>query len=363
MWFVSSMERISGMPGVLKRTGFTHNPSGWFTWGCSVSTKRKSNLLDSTYKYGLTIRGLQSNPPIGFNELERRSGYRKNDKVDTVKQIRTGLKQLRMEVAKWQKEVKDTIAQDHLWVFPGDRDTVWLFSTQNKSPLSGGYCSHPTGEGSIINPVTSTNTQHDVLESRSEFDGWVVTTDSDNNEGLSTARLTTSPAGHGLFTGFLNTKVPKDGKLFHTGYCNMNSVPPSKSFGRPLHLNWGNYTHLVIRCRGDGRSYMLNLGAPGRFDVSWNDMFHYPLYTRGGPHWQTYRIPFSKFYFSSKGTVQDKQSTIMPSHVSTMGISVGDKINGVFRLEIDYIAVENDPIHTEESAYELYEAPHLYLGI
>ena len=63
-----------------------------------------------------------------------------------------------------------------------------------------------------------------------------------------------------------------------------------KSFKRDSFLDWSQYTHVVLRVRGDGRSYMLNLASMGYFDIMWNDIYSYPLYTRGGPYWQVTRV-------------------------------------------------------------------------
>lgn len=63
-----------------------------------------------------------------------------------------------------------------------------------------------------------------------------------------------------------------------------------KSFKREIYLDWTDYNTLEIRLRGDGRSYMLNISCSGYFDVMWHDVFAYPLYTRGGPHWQLTRV-------------------------------------------------------------------------
>lgn len=52
------------------------------------------------------------------------------------------------------------------------------------------------------------------------------------------------------------------------------------------------YNMLVMRVRGDGRSYMLNIATKGSYDILWNDMYHYVLYTRGGPYWQVSRVIF-----------------------------------------------------------------------
>ncbi len=74
------------------------------------------------------------------------------------------------------------------------------------------------------------------------------------------------------------------------------------------------------------------------------------------------QIPFSKFFLTSKGRIQDKQEPMPRDRVSTFGISVADKINGPFRLEIDYIGLEFDPSHKEVTAYELYQVPKYYAG-
>lgn len=125
------------------------------------------------------------------------------------------------------------------------------------------------------------------------------------------------------------------------------------------------YNTLVIRLRGDGRSYLINLATEGYFDVMWNDVYHYILFTRGGPHWQTARIPFSKFFLSSKGRIQDKQCPIPLNKITNIGFSVGARggYDGPFSLEIDYIGLEFDPSHTETFAYEMYKQDKFIVGV
>lgn len=129
-----------------------------------------------------------------------------------------------------------------------------------------------------------------TFNEHTNFNDWVVTSDSDHNEGYSTCSLGLSPTGKGLFTGNLSTQLVKDGKISRAGYCNMKSMRPTKSFKRDSFHDWSSYTHLVLRVRGDGRSYFVNLGAAGYFDINWNDQFHFALFTRGGPHWQISRV-------------------------------------------------------------------------
>jgi len=93
----------------------------------------------------------------------------------------------------------------------------------------------------------------------------------------------------------------------------------------------------------------------------WNDVFTFVLYTRGGPYWQTTRIPLSKFFFASKGRIQDKQVPLPLTRISHFGITVSDKADGPFQLEIDYIGTDFDPTHNEETAYEMYEIQQNYI--
>lgn len=107
---------------------------------------------------------------------------------------------------------------------------------------------------------------------------------------------------------------------------------------------------------------MLNISTAGYFDLTWNDSYHYVLYTRGGPYWQFVKIPFSKFFLSSKGRVQDKQEPIPLDMIVNFGISAADKVTGPFSLEIDYVGVIYDPNHKEEFAYEMYKTGDCIAG-
>lgn len=50
------------------------------------------------------------------------------------------------------------------------------------------------------------------------------------------------------------------------------------------------FTHVVLRVRGDGRGYFINLATSGYYDQLWNDSYHYIMFTRGGPYWQVVRV-------------------------------------------------------------------------
>lgn len=158
----------------------------------------------------------------------------------------------------------------------------------------------------------------------------------------------------------IHFRPPQDGRTKRAGYVNIKSVKQNLSFYRTKTLGWENWTHLVLRVRGDGRSYIINLHNENSFDLNWFDLWNFPLYTRGGPYWQTVIIPFSKFFFSAKGYIQDDLYAVPQRHIVSLGITLADNYDGPFSLEIDTIKVLFHPtLKHEQHAYESYRFPRM----
>lgn len=165
-----------------------------------------------------------------------------------------------------------------------------------------------------------------------------------------------SSYGSGIFHGMLNTCPVKDGKTAQSGYCNITTIPKFKSFRRLDTYDWTEYNEIVLRIKGDGRIYMLNiLQKTEKLDLIKTYIYHYFMYTRGGPHWQIVRIPFSKFVLCKKGRINENQYPLVENVVTNFGITIADKISGPFKLEIDYIGVCYNTNISENFAYELYD--------
>lgn len=295
------------------------------------------NLLKSGLKKATSCSGYPamrfistSSSRHGFYEADTKSGYEKIDPTtltNKAKHAKTGFKQLKHEVKLWKEEVVEKFRDDPaILLEPGSVEVLWKF------------------------------------DNLSVLDKWVTTCDKDHNEGFSEVNLTINKHRKALFHGMLRTDLPKDGKVKKAGYCNMRSMRPRRSFQRDSFHDWLLYTHLLMRVRGDGRSYLLNLSCCGDWDILWNDIYSFVLYTRGGPYWQIAKIPFSRFFLASKGRVQDKQSPLPLDRITNFGISCADKIPGPFHLEMDYIGIQFDPTHTEETAYEMYQVPKFIVG-
>ncbi|XP_072166653.1 complex I intermediate-associated protein 30, mitochondrial-like [Diadema setosum] len=184
-------------------------------------------------------------------------------------------------------------------------------------------------------------------------DDFTVQTDKDIG-GKSTAALSISRNNKLLFHGNLCTEVPRDGETERSGYCAIRSKQVYGSFNRKLSFDLSPFNVLRMRVRGDGRAYMVNLIIKGYFTDTHDDVWSYFMFTRGGPYWQDVSIPFTKFFMSSKGRVQDKQTPPDLESVTAIGLTMADAVDGEFALEIDSISVSFDATHTEQYTYEMY---------
>uniref|UniRef100_A0A914E701 Guanylate cyclase n=1 Tax=Acrobeloides nanus TaxID=290746 RepID=A0A914E701_9BILA len=186
---------------------------------------------------------------------------------------------------------------------------------------------------------------------------WRIGCDSFENQGYSKCELFRTDRNTAMFRGCLSNEIFKDGKVPRAGWATMKSNV-NRSFDRhKVFKNWIPFSHLLIKCRGDGRSYKVMLYCPNYVAETWGDSYSFPLHTHGGPYWQYEKIPFSKFFFTVGGRIQDRQTPVFKEHIKAISIGIMDRIEGEFQMEIDYIGVFHDPAHTEKFAYESYVIP------
>lgn len=146
-----------------------------------------------------------------FYEKSRKGEYEQHSatKISKKQHILNGLRQLKSEIQLWQEEVKEHLRMDPILIYrPDEVDIAYRFNTTES------------------------------------LDKWVVSSDSDHDQGFSTAALEASPAGFGLFHGHVRSDVPKDGRVKRAGYCNIKSIRARKSFQREVYLDWTQYNTL-----------------------------------------------------------------------------------------------------------------------
>ena len=109
-----------------------------------------------------------------------------------------------------------------------------------------------------------------------------------------------------------------------------------RSTGKRLDLVKGDT--ILVRLRGDGRKYTLNLYTPRRLPA-----FSYRAeFQTKKDEWIDIRVPLDKFVATSFGQVVRDQP-LNPSEVDGLGILLGDKKAGPFKLEVDWIKVRRTP--------------------
>lgn len=198
------------------------------------------------------------------------------------------------------------------------------------------------------------------IDCRWEFNGkddikrWMVVCDRHLQAGYSTVNLDVNRQGRLVFSGYIDCDTfPKDGMHDVTGYAHLSSPLLKSGFGMETYYNWSSFNHLIIRFRGDGRVYRILLKSASLQGMQTDGTYEYFLYTRGGPYWQTAKIPFSKFILCYGARVQEKSKPLMADKIQSFGITIA-KYTGPFKLEISHIGLQLDFRSYQMFDYEGY---------
>ncbi|MEM7205251.1 MAG: CIA30 family protein [Planctomycetota bacterium] len=88
-----------------------------------------------------------------------------------------------------------------------------------------------------------------------------------------------------------------------------------------------------LRVRGDGKRYRLSVSDRGRVT---GDLYQAEFATRAG-EWLELRLPFADMARSVMGFRPPNAAPVDPARIRSIGLGIGDKQAGAFRLEIDAI--------------------------
>ncbi len=153
--------------------------------------------------------------------------------------------------------------------------------------------------------------------SRSTADDWFVVNDGVMGGGSSSDLEVTSD-GTGVFAGLLSLEN-------NGGFASVRTVLPSDDLSA--------FEGLLLRVRGDGRTYQVRLRTDGTFDgLAYSAEFD----TEPGS-WTTVALPFDTFTPTYRGYVPRNASPLDTSAIRQLGFLLGDKREGAFRLEVQRI--------------------------
>ena len=104
-------------------------------------------------------------------------------------------------------------------------------------------------------------------------------------------------------------------------------------------LELGGYDGLVLRVKGDGRTYRVQaLGGSSRWQMR---IYQAEIKTTKG-EWREIRVPFEEMNLSIRGR-RFPGKTIDSSKIRSIGFSIADKNEAPFALEIDWIKAFREP--------------------
>ncbi len=157
----------------------------------------------------------------------------------------------------------------------------------------------------------------------------------DKPESAAQWRTTNDGVMGGRSDGRFTINQDKNMEFFGTlSLANNGGFASVRSSGSNLGLVKGD--SIVARVRGDGREYSLNLYTPSlRIAFSYRATFE----TRKD-EWIEVRVPLADFVATSFGRVIGDQQ-LDPSQVNGLGILLGDKKAGPFKLEVEWIKASN----------------------
>lgn len=117
------------------------------------------------------------------------------------------------------------------------------------------------------------------------------------------------------------------------GFASVRSVPRT--------LDLGANDTIVLRVRGDGREYSLNLYLPNRRMAT---SYRAKLST-AKDRWTEIATPMKEFVETSFGRVVPNAGPVDAAKVNAVGFMLSDKQSGPFRLEVDWIKVRSAADH------------------
>jgi hypothetical protein len=145
--------------------------------------------------------------------------------------------------------------------------------------------------------------------------------------GVSSGGIESTETGSMLFGGIVSLEN-------NGGFASIRSLPKNRDLGA--------YEGIVVRLRGDGKSYKLNLKTDSTFD----GILYRVSFDTIEDEWQTLRFPFAEFRASFRGRAVPDAPELDSARIVSVGLLISDKQEGPFRLELDRIG-----------AYSEHEAP------
>lgn len=139
----------------------------------------------------------------------------------------------------------------------------------------------------------------------------------------------------------------KDGQVTFAGSTNTDGGGFSSIRSNPSEYDLSEYAGLLLRVRGDGRTYKSSLRTDAKYG-RWSIPFRADFDTVKD-EWVEVFVPFEDFVPSFRGRAFQDPPPLELDKVQSMGLMIYDKKDGPFKLEVDWIkAVKQAPVKAED---------------
>ncbi|KAJ1853033.1 hypothetical protein LPJ73_002718, partial [Coemansia sp. RSA 2703] len=98
------------------------------------------------------------------------------------------------------------------------------------------------------------------------------------------------------------------------------------------------FRYLALRVKADRRKYFVNLKSGSLVPT---DIYQHLLPIRTPGQWETVVVPFNMFTLTSNSVIVASQPSMASTSMETVGISLSDRAEGPFCLELAWIKAFN----------------------
>lgn len=160
----------------------------------------------------------------------------------------------------------------------------------------------------------------------------VVLVNSDIMNSTSKWRIVNDDVMGGLSSS--KARITDEGKIIFTGNVSLDNNGGFASVRSPIkNYNFEKYSGLEIRIKGDGKIYSISMKETSYFTGS----FYKASFQTLKDEWITIKIPFSSFALYYFGREVRSNPQIPLNKIKEISLLIGDKQEGAFNTEIDFI--------------------------
>ncbi|TVQ08222.1 MAG: CIA30 family protein [Bacteroidetes bacterium] len=167
------------------------------------------------------------------------------------------------------------------------------------------------------NPAASDETLLFDFGTLENMDDWLIVNDGVMG-GLSRSSFVLSDRNTAVFSGIV--RLENNG-----GFASVRT--------RAMQFQLDGFKGILIRVKGDGKTYQFRLRTSDRFD---GVAYRYHFETKAN-QWQTIAIPFDEFVPVFRGRILRDVEPVSPKNIQQVGIMASDNQTGEFQLEIQWI--------------------------